>query len=249
MLGARVHAYLRAAAASRAHRAGPFVIRFDEHDDALPFNYAIPDDDVAPAEGDIAALVAAFHERARTPRLEYVPEVAPKLEDALLAAGFTVEGRYPLLTCAPGEAAAAPADSGVLLALVTDDPGLWRVARVMNDAFDAPEATEHDVARLRGVLDRGGLVAAAVDAATGDVVGAGQLGGPHDGVAEVAGIAVRTSHRRRGIGGAVTALLTRAGADAGITTPFLTPADDAAARVYARVGYHKTGELLHISLS
>jgi ribosomal protein S18 acetylase RimI-like enzyme len=248
LLGAQVHAYLRSIAGEPAHRAGPFVIRFDEHDDALPFNYAIPDDDVAPTDAEVDALVAAFHGRARTPRLEYVPQVAPKVEEALLTAGFAEEGRYPLLVCPPDEALDAPADAGVLLALVTDDPGLWQVARVMNEAFDAPEATGHDVARLRRVLDGGGLVAAAVDAVTGDVVGAGQLGRPHEGVAEVAGIAVRASHRRRGIGGAVTALLTRAGADAGITTPFLTPGDDAAARVYARVGYRKVGEVLHISL-
>lgn len=46
----------------------------------------------------------------------------------------------------------------------------------------------------------------------------------------------------------MTAVLTRAGAEAGITTPFLTPADDGAARVYARVGYRKVGEALYISL-
>ncbi|MFI7422181.1 GNAT family N-acetyltransferase [Nonomuraea sp. NPDC049684] len=248
MLGARVHAYLRAAAGTRAHRAGPFLIRFDEHDDAPPFNYAIPDDDLAPAGEQVAALAAAFRERGRTPRLEYVPQVAPKVEQALLAAGFAVEGRFPLLVCPAGELAEPPADAAVRLALVTDDPGLWQVARVMNAAFDAPEANEHDVARLRGVLGRGGLVAAATDAATGEVVGAGQLGGPQEGVAEVAGIAVRDTHRRRGIGGAVTALLTRAGLDAGVTMPFLTPADDAAGRVYARVGYRKAGEVLHISV-
>ncbi|TMR24291.1 GNAT family N-acetyltransferase [Nonomuraea turkmeniaca] len=248
MLNADVHAYLRSGAGDRAHRAGPFVIRFDEHDAALPFNYAIPDDDVAPTADEIAALVAAFRERARTPRLEYVPQAAPKVEDALLAAGFTPEGRYPLLVCPPDEVVDAPGDAAVQVALVADDPGLWGVARVMNEAFEAPEATEHDVARLRRVLDRGGLVAAATDTATGDVVGGGQIGGPHRGVAEVAGIAVRVSHRRRGIAGAVTALLTRAGAGAGITTPFLTPGDDRAARVYTRVGYRKVGEILHISL-
>lgn len=249
MLGADVHAYLRSMAGrTGTHRVGPFVIRFDEHDDALPFNYAIPDDDVAPTADEVAALVAAFRARARTPRLEYVPQAAPKVEDALLAAGFTPEDRYPLLVCPPGEVVDAPADTAVRVALVADDPGLRQVAQVMNEAFEAPEATEHDVARLRRVLDAGGLVAAATDTTTGDVVGAGQIGGPHQGVAEVAGIAVRASHRRRGIAGAVTALLTRAGAEAGITTPFLTPADDGAARVYSRVGYRKVGEALHISL-
>jgi RimJ/RimL family protein N-acetyltransferase len=201
-----------------------------------------------PRADEVAALVAAFRERARTTRLEYVTQAAPKLEDALLAAGFTLEGRYPLLVCPPGEVVDAPVAAAVRVALVTDDQALWQVARVMNEAFEAPEATEHDVARLRRVLDRGGLVAAAMDAATGDVVGAGQIGGPYEGVAEVAGIAVRASHRRRGIAGAVTALLTPAGANAGITTPFLTPANDGAARVYARVGYRKVGEALYISL-
>ncbi|MEU6715758.1 GNAT family N-acetyltransferase [Nonomuraea sp. NPDC046802] len=248
MFHADVHAYLRSAAGDRAHRAGPFVIRFDEHDDAPPFNYAIPDDNLSPTDGDVAALVAAFRERDRTPRLEYVPRVAPELEEALLAAGFAPEGRYPLLVCPPREVVEAPVDPAVRVGLVTGDPELWQVAGVMNAAFEAPEATEHDVARLRGVLERGGLVAAAVDTATGGVVGAGQIGGPHAGVAEVAGIAVRGSHRRRGIAGAVTALLTRAGADAGITTLFLTPGNDAASRVYARVGYRKVGEMLHISL-
>ncbi|KAB8196726.1 GNAT family N-acetyltransferase [Nonomuraea phyllanthi] len=249
LLGADVHAYLRSAAGDRAVRSGPFVVRFDEHDDALPFNYAIPDDHAAPTSGEVAALIAAFRGRARTPRLEYVPQAAPEVEDALLAAGFTVEGRYPLLVCSPDEAVDAPMDVrlDVRVGLVTDDDALLKVARVMNEAFEAPEATAHDVARLRRVLDGGGLVAAATTDA-GEVVGGGQLGRPHQGVAEVAGIAVRASHRRRGIAGAVTALLTRSGASAGIATAFLTPADDGAARVYARVGYHRAGEALHVSL-
>lgn len=52
----------------------------------------------------------------------------------------------------------------------------------------------------------------------------------------------------RGLGGTITALLTGAGAKAGVTTPFLTPAGDRAARVYLRIGYRKAGEMLHISL-
>ncbi|MBE1559681.1 GNAT family N-acetyltransferase [Nonomuraea africana] len=243
-----MHAYLRSVAGARARRVGPFTVRFDECDAALSFNYAIPDDGAAPTAGEVAALVAAFRERARTPRLEYVPRAAPEVEGALLAAGFRAEGRFPVLVCRPEEVVDAPVSGAVRVGLVRDDSVLWQVARVMNEAFEAPEATEHDVARLRRVLDGGGLVAAAVDEATGEVVGAGQIGSPHGGVAEVAGIAVRASHRRRGIAGAVTALLTRAGGDAGIAMPFLTPADEAAAQVYARVGYRKVSEALFISL-
>ncbi|NJP97263.1 GNAT family N-acetyltransferase [Nonomuraea sp. FMUSA5-5] len=245
-MSAAVHAYLRAAAGPGAVRSGPFLIRFDAHDDARPFNYAVPDDGASPTPGDVAALVAAFRERARVPRLEYVPQTSPEVEAALLAAGFVPEGRYPLLVCPPAEVVDVPVPPDVRVRLVSDDPGLWAVARVMNEAFGAPEATEHDVARLRNVLDGGGLVAAA--SVSGQVVGGGQLGRPHEGVAEVAGIAVAPAYRRRGIAGAVTALLTREGAGAGVGTPFLTPADDAAARVYARTGYRRVGEALHISL-
>lgn len=216
MLAADVHAYLRSMAGADAPRSGPFVIRFDEHDAAPPFNYAIPDDDIAPSAEDIAGLVAAFRERERTPRFEYVPQASPKVERALLDAGFVQEGRFPLLVCPVGEVVAAQIDGDAEITLVTEDPELWGVARVMNTAFGAPEATEHDVARLRRALDGGGLVAAAVDPATGDIVGGGQLGKPHHGVAEVAGIAVLPSHRRRGLAGAVTALLTRAGVGAGV---------------------------------
>ncbi|MEV0583425.1 GNAT family N-acetyltransferase [Nonomuraea sp. NPDC050310] len=248
VFAAAVHAYQRSVAGPRAHRSGPFVIRFDEHDAALPFNYAVPDDGTDPTAEEVAALVETFRDRGRTPRLEYVPQAAPGVEPALLAAGFAVEGRFPLLVCPPETAVDAPADASVRLATVTSDAGLWSAARVMNAAFEAPEATEHDVARLRGVLDKGGLVAVGTDTTTGQAVAAGQLGGPHEGVAEVAGIAVLPSHRRRGLAGALTALLTRAGAAQGVGTPFLTPADDHAARVYARVGYRKVGEALFISL-
>ncbi|GAA2209506.1 GNAT family N-acetyltransferase [Nonomuraea monospora] len=249
-MSAAVHAYLRAAAEPGARRAGPFLIRFDEHDDAPPFNYAVPDDGLSPTADEVAALVAAFRERSRVPRLEYVPQTSPGVEAALLAAGFVAEGRYPLLVCPPEAVVGAPVSARVEVRLVSDDAALWEVARVMNEAFGAPEASEHDVARLRRVLDGGGLVAAAVQDGEngGEVVGSGQLGRPHEGVAEVAGIAVLPPYRRRGIAGAVTALLTREAAGAGVGMPFLTPGDDAAARVYARVGYQRTGEVLHISL-
>ncbi|MFI6504223.1 GNAT family N-acetyltransferase [Nonomuraea typhae] len=245
-LDAAVHAYLRAL--PTAVRTGPFTIRFDEHDDALPYNYAIPDDGGAPTAADLAGLVAAFRTRARTPRLEYVPQAAPEVEAALLAAGFVPEGRFPLLVCPPEQVIDAAADPAVEVSPVTTDAGLLAAAQVMNAAFEAPEATEHDVARLRRLIERGGLAAAATDITTGEVVGAGQVGAPAKGVAEVAGIAVRASHRRRGIAGAVTAFLTRACAGTGVTTPFLTPADEAAGRVYERVGYRRAGDMLHISL-
>jgi ribosomal protein S18 acetylase RimI-like enzyme len=91
----------------------------------------------------------------------------------------------------------------------TDDQ-LRLVAEAQNDAYGAPEATEHDVARLRGTLDRGGLVALAVDTATGIGAGGGLCAPPHRGVSELAAIGVRAAYRRRGIATALTGLLTHA---------------------------------------
>lgn len=131
------------------------------------------------------------------------------------------------------------------------DADLWRVAESQNEAYDAGPAEAHDVARLRGTLDRGGLVALAVTEPVGPAgahgVGGGLVAPPSSGVAELAAVGVRAAYRRRGIARALTALLTRACADVGIVTPFLTPAGRAEERIYRSVGYRSSGEMLHIS--
>ncbi|MCG5214278.1 GNAT family N-acetyltransferase [Streptosporangium soli] len=243
-----VHAYLRALAGERARRTGPFLATFDEHDAGPYRNYAVPDDDADPTPGDLAELITAFTNRSRVPRLEYLPGAAPKVEPALLAAGFTVETRLPLLTCSPADVAAPPAIDSVELVLARTDRQLRQVAEAQNEAYGQPETGDHDVARLRGVLDRGGLVALAVDTGAGTGVGGGECGPPLHGVSELAGIGVRESHRRRGIAAALTSTLTRACPAAGITTPFLMPFDDDAERIYHRAGYRPVTEMLHISL-
>ncbi|MFB4301175.1 GNAT family N-acetyltransferase [Actinomadura sp. NTSP31] len=246
MFESDVHAYLRAAAGDGAVRVPPFLARLDEHDDGLFFNYAVPDDGARPTSRDVANLVAAFADRRRTPRLEYLPAAAPGVEAALLAAGFRPERRLPILTCA--QAKPMPVvDGPVEIVNAADDALLWQVAAVQSEAYGMPEATEHDVARLRQVVERGGLVALAVDAASGEGVGAGQFGPPHRGVSELAGVGVRASHRRRGIAAAVTAWLTREGRAIGIATPFLMPDNDGAERIYQRAGYACVTEILHIS--
>ncbi|MGK5556856.1 GNAT family N-acetyltransferase [Actinomadura kijaniata] len=241
MFDFRIHAYLRANAGPRAHRVGPFLASFDEHDAGPYRNYAIPDDGAVPTAADVELLVGAFVARSRKPRLEYLPGAAPRVEAALLDAGFAVEARLPIMMCP--EAVAPPVD--VELRLARSDADLRAVAEVQNAAYGAPAATEHDVARLRATVEGGGLVAGAFDGAA--CVGGGLVTPPHDGVGELAAIGVSESHRRRGIAGALTAFLTLACADAGITAPFLMPTNDAAERVYTRVGYRRVSEILHIS--
>ena len=244
-----VHAYLRALADQRGHWVGPFLARFDDCDAGLFRNYAVPDDGANPTPNQVAELVAAFTNRDRTPRLEYLPDLCPAVLPALLAAGFASERRILVMTCPPLDAVAPPVNGEIELSLATTDEQLWQVAEAQNEAYGQAETTDHDLARLRETLNDGGLIALARDTATGRGVGGGLCAPSHSGVSELAAIGVRTRYRRRGIAAALTALLTRTCLTVGITTPFLTPAGEAEERIYRRVGYRPVTDMLHISLA
>ena len=246
----QIQGYLRALAARRrgAERIGPFLAAYDSHSDNPYRNYAIPDDRAEPTPDEVQALIAAFALRGRTPRLEYVPVAAPAVEAALRDAGFVAEGRYPLMTVTPQLARDLPQPPGIALLLATTDDDLLAAATVQNIAYGEPAApTTHDVARLRSTLDDGGIVALARDAANGEPVGAGLCTSPIDGVTEVAAIGVIPDYRRRGVAGALTALLVRAAIAAGVTAPFLMSASEEGARIYARAGFAPVSEVLMIS--
>lgn len=271
MLDSRIHAYLRASTSRRTQRLAPFLLLLEEHDPGRYFNYAVPDDHLDPTPKDVGALVTAFRVRSRIPRLEYLPAVCPALEPALVAAGFVIEARVPILTCPPDKASVREA-AGVTVLLATRDDELRQAAEVQAEAYGQSTVTNHDTARLRRVLDNGGLVALALDTTTGTAVGAGQLGPPHSpntssaraeapsqneecpsasnlgGVSELAAVGVRAAYRRRGIATAVAAALTRSAPSVGITTPFLMTLGEAEERVYQRVGYRRAAEMLHISM-
>jgi ribosomal protein S18 acetylase RimI-like enzyme len=250
MMTVEIQRYLRAMVARREanERIGPFLAAYDPHSDNLYRNYAIPDDGAAPTPGDVRALIAAFERRGRTPRLEYVPAVAPAVEAALVEAGFVAEGHYPLMTVTAETARELPVPTGIRLLLASGDDELLAVATVQGIAYDESAVpTEHDVARLRATLGSGGVVGLARDVATGRPVGAGICSTPIDGVTEVAAIGVVPEYRRRGVAGALTSLLVRAAFAAGATAPFLMPATEEGGRIYARAGFVRVSEILMIS--
>jgi ribosomal protein S18 acetylase RimI-like enzyme len=229
-------------------RVGPFLIRFHPRSPLRFLNYAIPDDGAVPSAANVAALVAAFRERDRLPRLEYLPSRAPLVERALAAAGFTVENRAPFMACAAGDVLAPPPLDGVKLTEPADDGELLAGLTVQNAAFGNEPPTPGDVAGLRYAIEGGGV---AVNATTSDgrVVGAGQCTVPIAGITEVVGVAVDPAYRRRGIGGAITAHLTATAYERGARTVFLEPAGPAEERIYARAGFRRVGEKLNISLT
>ncbi len=244
----RIQAYMRKAAAlnREVEQIGPFLATFTMHS-ANPFlNYAIPDPGAEPTADDAQALIAAFGRRQRVPRLEYLPGLAPAVEPALLAAGFTVEDRLPLMDCPREAIVDQPPPAGFELVFPATDEEHLGMATAQAAAFEDEPPTEAEVARSRQRIADGGIAVYARDTAIGGPAGGGACTPLRDGLSEVAGVAVGEAYRKRGLGGAITLMLTRAAYDAGAESVFLTPAGDPQERVYARVGYRRIDSVLFL---
>jgi ribosomal protein S18 acetylase RimI-like enzyme len=248
----RIQAYLRVAAPrGREHeRIGPFLATFSPDDDNPYLNYAIPDDHSSPSKTDVALLVAAYRAHSRTPRLEYIPSLAPAVEPMLLAAGFEAESRLPLMTYRGGTDAAAAAPDGVEILEASTHDELRGVACVQWEAYGETGAPpERVVTGLRRTLDAGGAVVLARDVRTGDPAGGGLCTGPHEAATELTSIGVREAYRRRGIAEAMTRRLAREMLARGNDGVFLMAAGDSEARIYERAGFATVTQILHISAS
>ena len=249
-MDASIQAYLRVAASRtrETERTGPFLATFS-HPSQNPFlNYAIPDDGADPSPADVAALIDAYRRRDRVPRLEYLPGLAPLVEAALLAGGFSVEGRLPLMVCPPGAVRDLPTPEGIELIAPRSDADLLAMLTAQNEAYGEGLPDPSEVADRRAFLAEGGIAALARDAATGEPAGGGICDVPVNQTTELAGVGVREPFRRRGIAGALTSRLARDAFAAGTTTVFLMAAHESATHVYKRIGFAQTSEVLHISL-
>lgn len=241
----RIQANLRESIRADAVRVGPFLARFDDHSDNPFMNYAVPDEGAEPTPAEMNALVEAFRERSRTPRLEYL-RPAPAIDAALAAAGFAVDQLLPMMSV--DELRVPEPPPGLVVEAVTSDEDLLAVSVVQNTAFGVgAEAGEADVARQRSLLRDGGVVVLA--RLDGVPAGAGAHTAPRGGLAQVAGVAVLPAFERRGIGSAVCADLTARVFGEGLT-PFLeTEPDGKADRLYGPLGYRTIGESVSASLA
>ena len=228
-------------------RVGPFVATFDAASDNRYRNYAIPDDGAAPTPADISTLIELFAGRSRIARLEYLDDLAPSVKPALLAAGFRAEGTLPLMRCSRETLQAPAASPGIELSLVTARSDLERAARVQNESYGEGETSEADVLRLENMIAREGAVVLAADTLTREPVGSGLYSAPLEGTTEIAAVGVRASHRRRGIGAALTAHLVHE-ALLHELDPFLMAAHEAEERMYERIGFETVATILHIAL-
>ena len=229
------------------YRVGPFTVRHNPGWELKFANYAIPDQGAEPTARDIADLVAAFREHDRMPRLEFLPAWAPAVEPALLAAGFTEENRAPVMACSPdGLLPPKPVD-GLRVAEPVTDAEFASAAAVQHTGFGGEGGPDDgEIAWLRGATAGGGVSALAT--LDGRPAGAGGCSAPVDGIGELAGLAVADAFRRRGVGAALSAWLTRTAFDRGSGTVWLEPGGPDVERIYASIGYRRTGEKLNISL-
>lgn len=248
----RIQSYLRESARKQYESVSlpPFTLFFHPSSALKYFNYAIPD---RPVQGDVSAelaqLVDAFAERRRTPRFEFFEAFAPLLPDALLRHGFVEEARQWSMLCTP-ETLREPPRPPLLVVLElqagspTEDVRDFIIAQ--REGFD-PQApahpTDNDIvqARLDFLVSGWQAVLGRVD---GQPAAAASFNRAIDGVTEVAGIATRVPFRGLGIATYLTWLATRMAFDQGIATACLTAADEAAGRVYERVGFRPFSTML-----
>ncbi|WP_406639513.1 GNAT family N-acetyltransferase [Amycolatopsis sp. WGS_07] len=240
-----LQAYVRATAplGRDTERIGPFLATFAQDSSHPMENYAIPDDGAQPSSADIARLISAYQQRNLLPRLEFFTEAAPAVEAALVAEGFTLERRVPVMTCGPEDRVDCVVPEHFQLREPSSDDEFRRLRSVQNVAFgEPPEVSDGDVERNREHLT--------VLAEHGEtIVGGGIALDIVSGTTEIVGIAVSTEHRGQGLAAAITAHLTRLAHERGARTAFLTPGDVGIGTVYRRVGYRVAGECVHLSLS
>jgi predicted GNAT family acetyltransferase len=230
----RVQASIRAVNAAERESivAGPFTLYRHRSSDHPYLNYAVPAEGVAEWEG-IDTLREAFAARGLQPRLEFVAERAPGLEDALAAAGFVLQARVPVMTCPTEDLREVPPPPGVVIARVLGGADVRPLMEVQAAAFGEGPPGEEAVRAYhgRGLLAR----------AEGVPAGAASRSAIAEGVSEIGGVGVLERFRRRGIAAALTSAAAAEAFAEGAELCFLTPGDDGAERVYARAGFRRAG--------
>ncbi|MBV9446841.1 MAG: GNAT family N-acetyltransferase [Streptosporangiaceae bacterium] len=243
---------------ARAEEHGPLVL-FVPTGPGWPY-YARPRLGARPAitTADVRAVRARQRELLIPESFEWIEQAAPDMAAAAADGGLDVHA-HPLLVLDDlvPLPPSPPLPSGVTVRIVApDDPDLHRIWAVPSVAFGNPGtargeagaaerdkiAADHDggtIDILRERLRSGQSVLAATFGSDGPMAaGSCQAVGQ---VAEITGVGVLPSERRKGLGAAVTAALAADALRRGVRTVFLSATDDAVARVYARIGFREIG--------
>jgi len=248
-----------------AEALGPLVL-FVLNGPGWPY-YARPRRGRQPADSPAISAADVRRVRARQRELlipecfEWIEQAAPDMAAAAGAAGLDVH-EHPLmmLTSLLPPPALPPRISVRILS--PDDPDLILAWAAPGVAFGHPGtaigsagvierdkvAANHDssiVGLVRERLESGQSVLAAAAGPNGPLAaGSYQLA---DGVAEITGLGVLPTSRRRGLGAAVTALLAADAIDRGAGIVFLSATGEEVARMYQRLGFRRIGTAMFAS--
>lgn len=224
---------------SRVEDHGELVL-FVQAGDGYPY-YARPRfPGGRPTVADVLKVRARQRELGVPEALEWVHETTPGLHDTAVEAGMEVL-RAPLLVLDPERLPephphvrvidTSPAEVMTVALLAFSAPGTEigsAGTKERDDALDGaePRSTRHRhaVADLPGE----GVLAVGTAQRAGDVV-------------EIVGVGTLPAARRRGLGGAVTAELSRDALQRGAKLVFLSAGSPQIARVYERVGFRRVG--------
>ena len=229
-------------AVSDVETIGPFTLFFRRDSPMPEINYARP---TASLSGDwreeISQVRKAFAVRGLVCRWEFLADLFPEFPAILLQNGFPNPIPRPLMVVT--RETFRPETSAIAEIRRIRLEETRAVSHVVHEAFreynpepDIGEKERPDF--FRSSLERGaGVYAAFVE---GRPV-AGGVHSPINGTTEVAGIGTLPTFRRRGIAGALTSALVADAFDRGCECVFLSAADEAVQRVYARIGFDKIG--------
>lgn len=191
---------------------------------------------------DVRRVLARQAELGVPRALEWVDEVTPALLPAVRAA---VSGPHELELCpllVLPEGARLAGTTATTRVLAPDDPDLPLAVGAVSAGFGGrDEVLARDPGLRAELIARGLLVVVAAYDGSGALVGGGSAA-PRGDAAELTGIAVLPSARRRGLGAAVTAALTSECRRRGVRTVFLSAASDEAGAVYRRLGFERRGQ-------
>ncbi len=244
----RLHAQLHASAGQnlQAVAVPPFVCYFHPTETAVFANYAIPSQPIdGDVDDDLAAVIATFRQRQRTPRFEYLQPFAPALAQILEANGFVREMESYLMVCQPPMVRPVAVDPALVIRLLGGEGEETAVKQafvtVQARAFGRDDQPTASIEEAEAHWRQFAGVDKFMAWWNGEPAGVGSLTQPHDGVAEVAGVATLVAFRRRGVGTAVTHHIATYAFANGLDTLFLTAGDERAGRVYAQVGFQHIG--------
>lgn len=244
----QIHALEARPESSRLEKVGPFSVVVPETGDEEPWVTLLgPDVSEAGLVEAVPILRAMFGERPSGWQIEYNDAVLPAVEPWLVALGFDLVERNPLMACRPGTFTPFAAEGITLSRLVMGSPlgDLETFQRIRWTDGGEKEGPVPPVERLLRELSSPESVYLLARLG-GEPAGTG-VSHPLRGAAEIVGVVTRTDRRRRGVAATMTSDLVARHFESGGDFVFLDASGEAAAAVYERLGFTRFGANLVFS--